>query len=709
VTPDESLEKFLERPILVGTLALSGSTTTSGTGIISTTNSLYRSWSSNTIIYNKLVNYTYFRGNPRVSFQYQGSPTAIGQVFFGFYPYTVQTSDCNVASFGPPASVAIPGTTTHSNYPGLLSMLPGFTQINLEEATDKSVTLPFPLPANGIPILAAGGGDDWALLWNLVGPYDQCSSTALTTPPTLTIEIYVSYTDVVLMVPTVAQGPEEPSQTKYDGYISRLLSFVGSDRFVTPFQKMMQGAAGMAAAMGFSRPIITPQELVFTKNENGLLTSFANLSGLPFPGTKLAPDPLACSDVSKSRLPYGSENHTSFKYLLSKETMFGKSDGSSTIYSIYPSPATPADNISRGTFAAYMDTTVGFVANNFTYYSGPMHIRLQFVANAFCRQRVAVYIMPPGITPPTSYSTTTGLIMYVVEVVGRTDFEFDIPYMYNQPFMNCNPPDDGFAVSGFTVVPVTAAVNCPHVNIPYLVFLSAPQLVFALPSSARYEDQTLVPQGPASDSVQLFGEHIDDVLLLTRRPCYNFTLNNRTNTSFAPNTVLALPRLSGYNPRQILLRPTFWQVFNQASGYFNPSVTTSNLTPLHYISAAYLCCTGSTRISVVDNTYSTNIYGVAKYAAFTVFVNYNNNCYLNAGAGTIPCDDSTNARLVEIPSRNPAQFASPLYAMANVALTVDCLTINVCDSFPTFRFELSSGDDYVLSCFVCPPVVITHL
>jgi len=156
-------------------------------------------------------------------------------------------------------------------------------------------------------------------------------------------------------------------------------------------------------------------------------------------------------------------------------------------------------------------------------------------------------VTPPSSPSPVTFPSDSTYITYIVDIVGRTFFEFDVPYMFQETFTVSGINDISFPSLLFPRAtlfqlntPQGGAVSVIRANF----YMKAgddfqfgrhgftwAQNYQAIPKSGiaaqgeEVEDE-IVPEGANDDSTNtlaIFGCHFSDILLLTRQPTINYS------------------------------------------------------------------------------------------------------------------------------------------------------------------------------------------
>lgn len=675
--PTLQLKEFLARPVLLSTI-------TAGT-YTSFPLAIFTTWQSHFL--KKLAGYQFFRGCLRITLIYSGCPTMLGETIVFFYPQVEHgTSEYSISTVLPSFMTGTPNRQLMVQY----SCLPNLT-IEYEQYCTKSICLPFPKTG---PAMTISTDNDWVLAHFEVVPALLNNGA---TPVAPVIDIYASYEDVDLFGPIFAEMGEVDSRwiSRSLSYLSTLLgTAAGSFPFITPYHRMTQAAYHVAEAMGFSRPLLPAQTVEVMRQQ----TTLSYVSGQPDFSEKLSLDPSVCLDTSGSKIPLSRPNDTSLDFFVKDWSLLASNYFVNNGFNCHP----------MAIHALNTDTTfslhkLAMASSMFKYWTGSLEYKFVFVANALLRQRVAIYVVPPNQTAPSSYTTSIGYLTTLVNISGRTEVIVKVPYFAVTNYLSVLGHLDNM-YSGVSLDTTKTRIVLVYIdsaqgftgtppNIPYNVYVrGGPDFELACPSCENMTDYVIQQSGRVN--VSTFGENVKDLLQLTRRPCLAMQLQS------VPS-IFALPMF----PVQAGL--TSIGLTGGVSTAITVDATRNTFTS--WLGSCYMGCTGGSRWKLFSPG------GVGTWRATVGLQPVGGNTILPAlapnGRG-FSIQQRSDLTEVEVPSLTIGNFTfAARYFGVNGASWKPCdgvIFYLVSSTGPTnVDCYHSTADDFVLRGFLCPPVVKT--
>lgn len=665
---DLQLAEFFARPVLIGTFSNNA------------TIMPFDAWRDNVYVAAKLKGYGLFRGDLVFKVVYTGNPVMLGSSVFSFYPVSNFTNSgsmpCN--QYIPPWMLAV--TTIELTAPKYFQQ--PHLHVFYEEKAVKEIELPFPHPCGYAHIAT---WLDYQVVLAEINPPILNNGLTATDP---TFKVYVSYKNVKLnkvitegkrsakKMDTVPSELDPPRFSTYLNYASSILGAV-SDLvpYASPFSLILSKGADFAKSMGFSRPYMP----VTSYNIPTLFSNLSFVSGSPDFSQKIALDPAVAANQSLEVLPMAKDDDTNLATLVGTFDLLCLNKSVTTTISVDPSSYAGID------VATLVTTRFTYFSRLFTYFTGSIDVKYQFVSNCLLRQQVAIVTIPPGVAAPSSYAPGMNLPTTIVDICGTTEIVINVPYLYSENYREVGIPHEYLSPStAFPRLKLFYLGECQGFsgtpsNIPYNVYIKAGDdyqlAVPTLNNINRSEYVPVIPEGALN--VATFGENVEDVLQLTRRFSPISRLNDITG-------MLGYP-LYGNRARSDL-------VFNQPlTDYLG------NYTFLSYIMMCYNCVKGGVRYKYINESTLNN--GIHKAMSFT-------------GSPFSVTDDIDNYtgdgiaidRLkmeVEIPSRAPCAFVSgPGYYYGWSNLAIQLLVIN--GPFIGTLYQ-AAADDFVVRSFLYTP------
>lgn len=511
--PEEELSKILSRPRLIYEL------NSDFTGF---TASPFATWKLIPQVANILNNYRYFRGNLRLIFTHMGGASYMGRALFACYPHYETHSKSTIGKFRPLGTSVI-----NKNVAMTMSQLPSIW-CDYCTSTTQELKLPWPLPSQFLDIQASVDNEDWILAGVITNDTQLAQGS---TPDVFKIQVYAYYEEVELAVIN-PQGPpkslEAPPVT-----LSRAMSTAADlmasipGPFMTPGAALMKFGSSVAESMGYSKlnSNIPNQALMrFTGNcaaMNGEQDFTYTLGVSNDVYRNGDPSLLPLSDNCTDKSPVTIAQRTSICQL-------DWAPGAT----IAVTPGAHKDFASN----THRLTPLAFVSAMFEFWSGSIGYCLDVVSSPLVRVRLGIMIVPPGVATPVAFDGSGNYITHVVECVGSTCFDFEVPYMYFYPFkkneliINTDASTNNTRIVYFLLGDPTTAGTTPVIPEVNLWVHGGKTISFSTPCLDQIKDYTTyqlvedtgyVPQGKGFGvlSHSLVGEKVDSLEDLAKRVC----------------------------------------------------------------------------------------------------------------------------------------------------------------------------------------------
>lgn len=707
-TADAQLAEYFRRPRLLITSSVTSSTVMSG---ICT--NVFGTWSLLPGVAHKLAGYVMFRGDLVLKVIYAGNPQLMGLVVFPVYPLIIPGGDTDSSTLANPI---VPDWFTNiANYTGYapnMLMLPHL-KMAVNEPCSCELKLPFPQNVSMMPIAT---GADYYLMPGILNNVVMSNGS---TPSTISFEVYASYENVELIgtIPESGEMEETPLQRNL-GYASRLLESVPLP-FVSVWSKVASTASAWAGSLGWSRPLTVQNQTAIVATP-----SLSFISGQGDFSQSLGVHPGQTLDISGARIPMYDAEQTKVRWMCSQFdlVMWNVNVATYTYVNVDPLAAYLTYNgaWSSGTKLVCPLTRLGFATSMFLYWRGSLEYEVEFVANAFVRGRVALQYYPAGYTGayPVAYDGNATYKTLLVDVVGLTKVRFTCDYTYMENFHQSPGPitynSSNSGMGRLYIFPLSAwqgnGTSAPVVTANVSV-RGGPDFELAKPALTWINTwstclSTTVPE--AGESVLLFGEKIEDLQSLTRRPCPN------CNGAFPASSC------SSYNPDGILPMPSVY--YGVTYGASQPlTLGAIEWTFATWLRMAYMGVTGGTRYKMIPSSAIPATVVVQELGALignsttsgTPTVNpFANNLDYSSAGGSVQYNAAYKPYYeIEFPSHTTRWFRFGPRVNFNSGTTP---VARLCASFATnniaaFNYSLwfSGADDYTVGGFLCVPVIMS--
>jgi len=311
---------------------------------------------------------------------------------------------------------------------------------------------------------------------------------------------------------------------------------------------------------------------------------------------------------------------------------------------------------------------------------------------------LGIVIVPPGVTTPTAFPDS-GFLTHTMEVAGSTCLEVPIPYLYLTPFRKTSIITTQTSITTtetrvviFELTPPTGqsgTVVRPPINI---YMRGSDKLSLGIPSLDIINNYKYTPQGLGMQSVATFGEEIEDIHLLMKRPVVQYT----TDRDYFTVPVLPAP------PNDTFVMDAN---LNLSSTYTTSFSWVTVFTPLYWGNmggVTHRFADSSTTINKFRTMYAVNTQLLTGTLPAPDTTRGNN--FKSSRGMQVVAEDYDGILGVRVPDRNPYQFRHP-----NIQLTtnevLECVTIFA--PSPDGRTEgvnlVSAADDFQVGGYLCIP------
>jgi len=390
---------------------------------------------------------------------------------------------------------------------------------------DCNCELTVPFPSNKAYLTRDGGatGRDWFIVFEQISPLQSVSGL---TPPVVFATVFVKYKNLRPCVITFEGELEGESWfSRAVGYAKKVaVGFLVP--YVSPILRVVEKGVEIAQSMGFSRPLVLPAVQMFSAK-----TALAVMGGAVGGGQTLGSDPNISVNINTSDIPLSRDGETKASNIakIPGIVSVGMAPGLSMI--LHPGVCLYT---SDATYLIMQMTPISFAMSFFRKFHCTLKVRFTWYSSALIRGRAAIFISPDSrLSVPVSNGT--GMITYV-EVVGTTSVVVDVPWTYNHEVKDSYYPANALSVA------VEPSISWSWVSGP---FGPADTLPLIYPTVEYYAEDFVgtIPeiQGPRiappyTVEGGLLGEDDDDLLLHTRRRCFNAELD-----AFDPPGTMSFP------------------------------------------------------------------------------------------------------------------------------------------------------------------------
>lgn len=485
------LDNYFARPRLLQTLG------SAGPGVFYP---VFFNWKLLPTVSAFLSKWHYFRGDLEIKVVLTGSSQLQGMWRLAAVPVRQpDTGSCWVHT----------SALTATHFPAT-SVLP-HVDMDVSAVGSYSMSLPYP---SQHPFMRTTGNDvDYYLS---IYPINLPVSVNGNSPPSVPIEVWVSYRNVKLDVLTLQSGDTNPKLvSSIASYASRIMA-----RAPFPWAGVASSVLGLGAQvaerMGYSRP---PEEV-----EAAVISRAAQntsvISGQSDFSYTLGADPRGMTSVDTSVIPLSRQGEVVFSDIIRRRAQVYAGQG---VFEFSSNPAFTHQFYTGGDLTC-LHTPLSFVGETFEYWTGDIDYCLEVVGSPLVRWRIGIAIFPPGVAPSVAFPNNGSVVTHVVDVAGSTCFEFTVPFMYKNEFVPVNIGSSSIIKVYSLMTPAGPAATpvYPFINLYQAAGANFEFAVPTLEKLSRYRAQDgnakdWLLQGTGPKSQALFGEVVDSVTALTHR------------------------------------------------------------------------------------------------------------------------------------------------------------------------------------------------
>jgi len=611
------LAGYLKRPVIIDTFTWSESDTFDlAPHVIQPWKLFFR----NVYISRKLANYSRINCNLVLTFRFNASPFYYGLMRACYDPMTS-------GKFGP--------LSIMDQVP--LSQLPG-VYIQPQSESSVTLTLPFIWPMNWLDTTNTAEFEQMGRLYYIL--YSQLRSANGVAGGGITITTYAHAEDVVISGPTTKNILQSGSISGPSTAVASAASFFTNIPRIGPFARAIQvGATAVASVsklFGYSNPpVLAPVHAV----RNVAFHSLANVE------TSVATDVLALDPNNQVTIDNrvagaNGEDELAIPYLVQRESYImekmwtGARVAGDVLATVGVTPCCKLESPGNQQTFVY-HTPASFVGRMFRFWHGTMVYKIKIVKSPFHRGRIMINWDPAGTCLPSGAETT--VFTKIIDLSTENDeFEFEVPYKSNQPWLGTtthgnNMITDGYVdyygkdYNGTITISVLNVLTGPAADpeVDVLIFSYArPDMQFAAPRALPQNlsmnfvqsgvESGPISTGPVDGSSLSYAEHLPEITVGERVGSLRVLLHRSTHSITQPaglcltsGTVLPPGMYRTTNMFQ-RLPPQYGygydDAYMKALGLYAPAVTKKvnfcKVHPLNYVLHAFVGYRGSVVVDV---------------------------------------------------------------------------------------------------------------
>jgi len=542
---------------------------------------------------------------------------------------------------------------------------------------------------------------DWHVYYGTIFTPEMANGT---TPDAIPLQFSAYYKNVSVMSlrPQGSYGEAEPGVLERGFSYAKAIADLVPLPIATPFSILFGAGRDVAKFFGWSRPPASQS----TSEVARRVGSMALASGQADFNYHLGMDPAVQHDVSDVLIPHSSPGETKLSWLLTKPSSVARLSAG-VGYAAHPGASCYRSD------SLLELTPMAFAAVAFSWWKGKINFKFKFFASPLIRSRVAIMVVPPGFALPVSYVANGSYLTTIVEVVGSTEAEIVVPYLYPDP-MQAMSLRDGLAatlsfsrVVWFVIAGPLSSNPSPPAPKCLLEIYGGDDFEVGGPSLKNINQYKVVNQGgyelvgTGPQSLFAFGEKIDDIHLLMRRYCEVLVVSYTTATTLV-NRGLAWP-VSGGSPTDT----------STIAGPGTVLIYSNNWSYATWFRQAYLGWTGGNSWVVQMGTggLSPNLarqsFVVPGLVTSSVARRINDG---GTGCQLFPYGEPVE---VSVPGRSPWNFNQTSgYVPATGAAQTECLLIHpLSPGAPGVEQHMyhAGSDDYHVGGFMAAPVLYARV
>jgi hypothetical protein len=403
---EESLREFFARPRRILTFGVDSAS------VATFSVNVFGAWSALTGVNKQISQYRLWRGRPSIKVIYSGNPSVMGYVRMAAVPVIEADNYTSVV-----ATVTNPNTaltfTRSSSMPHI--------DMDLSKPCCCEITLPFPSQMDYRLMTI----NDWVLHFFELGP--MTSADAAITPAVVTFEVYVHYTDMQFLGLTPQGGEGGGPWQSFLRTSESVLSRIG---MVFPYANVASKVAGLGAdvagVLGWSRPMLEASDAIVARKHGNTALASGQCDMVMHAGL----DPSTGSNTLWSQYPLGKSDDMQVSSMTGRSTHLVRGWVAGAAIACDPTWL----NVTYPVSSVIYPTSLAFASYLFDFWRGTLIYKVKVYSSALVRWRIAVLVIPPGVAVPATYSGAADYLTTIIDVVGTTEVEIEVPYLFYTPF-----------------------------------------------------------------------------------------------------------------------------------------------------------------------------------------------------------------------------------------------------------------------------------
>lgn len=589
---------------------------------------------------------SYFRAyscDYEIKIQFTGSSNFIGMARV-FLIYQPQPSLYNPV----PSVFNVYGVVSSSTTPHI--------DIDISTTGEYTLYAPYAYPQDVMPRTAV----PWKIGVVMISTMQMADGTS--PPANLIFHVFVRGLNLKTAILHQSGEASPFSLTNAGNYLSRLVKD-SRLKYQTPVSKALSLGAVLAGELGFSRPTDTIKESVFSRE----LADSAVCSGQADFSHVVGVNPHAYYDVGRV-LPLQTPTDMDIYALARRWCQRGGSRLPDAGY-VHLVPDQAFWNASHTEFSV-----LNWLSQYFEYWTGDIEVKIVIPCSPLVRWRLGVVVIPPFQTRPLSFPTN-GYVTYIIEVAGTTEFNFNLPWMYEEnwaPLRNrtsLSSTDGDVRLAVYALTSTTGPSETP-LALTFLVHTRAgPNFSFG---SLNFRQPNIVHESGAAQALQ-FGESVRSLKEIAARSSFLYDSQN----------------VSGEIAYTVPIKPRS----PATAAPLNPKFQGWN--GLTWMGVPFMCERGSYR-------YTVNRPSLSLISEFVGYESINSTVKLMSGLYQICERNSIEVRFTD---KNETTFRYPNAQTSDLLATKVFAVNGSTSTVLNNQIHVAAGDDYILAGFIGIPAM----